>query len=197
LRLLTAASVFWLALQLCRDASRARLVLQCVAAIICTYAIYGLVAAWLTPGHILWFKNPYAKNWVITSTFVNPDSFAAYAGMGFVLFCGLILKLYRDEFAAVGGSIQFRIATFIEVTGQNGVAVLAGAALTLIALLLTASRGGIASTIFGLCVLGALTFRRRNQPFAQIDALIIIVVGALVVGAIFLIFGDVVLGKIS
>ena len=197
LRLITAASVFWLAMQFCRDASRASLLLQSIAAIICAYAVYGLVAAWLTPGHILWFKNPYAKNWVVTSTFVNPDSFAAYAGTGFVLFCGLILKLYRDEFAAVGGSIQFRIATFIEVTGQKGVALFAGAAATLIALLLTGSRGGIASTAFGLCVLITLTFRRRKQQFAQGDVIIIIVVGAFLVGAIFLIFGDAVLGKIS
>src|SRR5262249_51546202 len=156
-----------------------------VAAIICAYAAYGLVAAWLTPGQILWFKNPYAKNW-ITSTFVNSDSFAAYAGIGFVLFCGLILRLYRDEFVAAGGSIQFRIATFIAVTGQKGVMLFAGAAVILIALLLTASRGGIAATAFGVCVLGALTLERRKQPFAQSDVIIIIIVGALVVGAIFL-----------
>src|SRR5260370_240102 len=54
LRLLTAASVFWLALQLCRDAARANLLLQSVAAIICVYAIYGLVVASLTPGRVLW-----------------------------------------------------------------------------------------------------------------------------------------------
>src|SRR5262249_39098264 len=152
LRLITAASVFWLAMQICREASRAKLLLYSVAVIICAYAVYGLVATSLTPGQILWFKNPYAKPWLVTSTFVNPDSFSAYAGIGFVLFCGLILKLYRDEFAAVGGSIQFRIATFIAVTGQKGVVLFAGAAVTLIALLLTASRGGIAATAFAVCV---------------------------------------------
>jgi O-antigen ligase len=198
LRLLTAASVFWLAVQLCRDAARANFLLQSIAAIICVYAIYGLVAAWLTPGRVLWFKNSYTQIWphgVVTSTFVNPDSFSAYAGTGFVLFCGLILRFYRDEVAAVGGSIRFRIAAFIEATGQKGLVLFAGAGVTLIALLLTASRGGIASTCFGLCVLGALTLRRSKRPFAQ--SMIIIVVGALVVGTIFLMFGDVVLGKIS
>jgi len=197
LRLITAASVFWLAMQICRDASRARLLLYSVAAIICVYAVYGLVATSLTPGQILWFKNPYAKRWLVTSTFVNPDSFSAYAGIGFVLFCGLILKLYRDEFAAVGGSIQFRIATFIAVTGQKGAVLFSGAAVTLIALLLTASRGGIAATAFAVCVLGALTLRRRRGTFVQSDVIIIIVAGTVVVGAIFLVFGDVVLGKIS
>jgi O-antigen ligase len=152
---------------------------------------------------VLWFKNPYLQIWprgVVTSTFVNPDSFSAYAGTGFVLFCGLILRFYRDEVAAAGGSIRFRIASIIEVTGQKGLVLFAGAAATLIALLLTASRGGIASTAFGLCVLGALTLRRSKQRFAPRYVIIItsiIVLAALLVGTIFLIFGDVVLGKIS
>ena len=81
------------------------------------------------PGRILWFKNPYAHG-LVTSTFINPNSFAAYAGMGFVVFCGLILRLYRHEFGTVGGSIRFRIASFIEVTGQKGVVLLAGALVT-------------------------------------------------------------------
>src|SRR5262249_17589107 len=202
LRLVTAASVFWLALQLCRNAARANFLLVSIAAVICAYAVYGLVAGWLTPGRVLWFKNSYTQIWphgVVTSTFVNPDSFSAYAGTGFVLFCGLIARFYRDEFAAAGGSIRFRIASFIEVTGQRGLVLFAGAGATLIALLLTASRGGIAATAFGLCVLGALTLWRRNQRFAQSGGIIIIIIvgGALLVGAIFLFFGDLVLGKIS
>jgi O-antigen ligase len=194
LRLVTAASVFWLALQLCRDPARASLLLWSIAAITCMYAAYGLFALALMPGHVLWFKNSYA-NGRVTSTFVNPDSFSAYAGIGVVVFCGLILRLYRDELAAIGGSARFRIADFIEVTGKRGVLLFAGAFLTLVALLLTASRGGIASTGFGLFVMGVLTLRLRNQPFAQ--SVMIIVFGALLVGAIFLVFGDAVLGKIA
>ena len=77
----------------------------------------------------------------VTSTFINPNSFAAYAGMGFVVICGLILRLYRHEFAAVGGSIRFRIATFIEVTGQKGAVLLGGALVILVALLLIGIAG--------------------------------------------------------
>ena len=47
--------------------------------------------------------------------------------MGLVVICGLILRLYRNEFTAVGGSLRFRIATFIEVTGQKGAVLLGGA----------------------------------------------------------------------
>jgi O-antigen ligase len=105
------------------------------------------------------------------------------------------LSLYRHEFAAVGGSVRFRIANFIEVTGHRGVVLFAGAFVTLVALLLTASRGGIAATAFGLFAMGALTVRLRKQQFAERG--VIIVVGALLVGAVFLFFGDAVLGKIA
>ena len=163
LRLITAASVFWIALQLCRNASRADFLLWSVGAITCAYAAYGLAAFALTPGRILWFENRLNPE-VLHSTFINPDSFAAYAGIGLIIFCGLILRLYRNEFAAVGGSIRFRIASFIEVTGQKGVALFAGVFVILVALLLSGSRGGIAATALGLFVLVALTVRLRQTP---------------------------------
>jgi O-antigen ligase len=195
LRLITAASAFWIAIQLCRDAARADVFLWSVAAITCAYAAYGIFAFGLTPGRILWFESPFTRGFVI-STFTNPNPFAAYAGMGLVVICGLILKLYRHEFTDVGGSIQFRIATFIEVTGRKGLALLGGAFVILAALLLSGSRGGIASTAFGLFVLGALTLRLRKQQSAE-QREAIIVVGGLLVAATFLVFGDAVLGKIA
>jgi O-antigen ligase len=195
LRLVTAASVFWIAIQLCRDAPRANVLLWSVAALGCTYAAYGLIAFALTPGRVLWFENPYS-NGFLTSSFINPNSFVAYAGMSFVAICGLILRLYRHEFATVGGSIRFRVAIFIEVTGQKGAALLGGALVILVALLLSGSRGGIVSTALGLFVLGALTLKLRKQQFAE-QREAIIIVGAFLVAAAFLVFGDLVVGKIT
>ena len=195
LRLITAASVFWIALQLCRNASQAGLLLRSIAAITCAYAAYGLVAYWFVPGRVLWIENPFRGHFV-TSTFISPDSFAAYTGMGFIVFCGLILRLYRYEFATVGGSIRFRIATFIGVTGQKGVALLGGAFVILVALLLSGSRGGIAATACGLLALAMLTLRMRRQgSLAQRGVMIGFV--ALLVGVTFLAFGDVVVGRIT
>ena len=57
LRLITAASVFWIALQLCRDAARANVLLWSVAALGCAYSAYGLFAFALTPGRVLWIGN--------------------------------------------------------------------------------------------------------------------------------------------
>jgi O-antigen ligase len=185
--------VFWIALQLCRDASRAGLLLWSIAAITSVYAAYGLVAFALKPANVPSFKNLHG---VVTSTFSSSNCFAAYAGIGLVAFCGLILRLYRNEFANVGGSLRFRIASFIEVTGQKGVALLGGAFVILVALLLSGSRGGIASTALGLVVLAALTLGLRKHQFAE-QRVAILVVGALLVAASFVFFGDVVAGKIS
>jgi O-antigen ligase len=192
LRLLTAASVFWLALQLCRDASRADLLLSSIAAIGCAYAAYGLFAFALAPGRILWFKSPEGQ--VVTSTFVNRNSFAAYAGISFIVFCGLILRLYGQELKTGAGSIRFRIANFIEVTGKQGVVLLCGAFVALTALLATGSRGGISSSMFGLLVLALLALRLRKR---QLEQYAIIIFCTLLVGAAFLAFGDLVAGRIA
>jgi O-antigen ligase len=194
LRLITAASVFWIALQLCRNASRADILLWSIGAIACTYAAYGLAALGLTPGRILWFENPNFHG-LVNSTFINTDSFAAYAGIGLIIFGSLILRLYRNEFASVGGSVRFRIASFIEVTGQRGVALLGGAFVILVALLLSGSRGGISATALGLLVLVALTARLSKHQVAEQRGAIII--GVLLVAATFLIFGDIVAGRIA
>ena len=196
LRLITSASVFWIAVQLCRDASRANVLLWSIAAIICVYAGYGLAALLLTPGHVLWLKESYSSRVIVTSTFINPNSFASYAGTGFIVCCGLILKFYRHEFASVGGSIRFRIATFIEVTGKKGIALLAAAFVTLVTLLMSGSRGGITSAALGLCVFAALTSKFRKRQFAE-QREAVIVIGAVLVAITFLVFGDIVAGKIA
>ena len=195
LRLITAASVFWIAMQLCRDEARAGFLLWSIAIIICAYTTYGILAFGLTPGRILWFETSFARG-LATSTFINPNSFAAYAGVGLIAICGLILRLYRHEFTAVGGSVRFRIATFIEITGQKGLALFGGAFIILVALLLSGSRGGIAATAFGLFVLATLILTPRKQKSVE-QREAIIVVGALLVAATFLVFGDVVVGKVA
>jgi O-antigen ligase len=195
LRLITTAAVFWIAFQLCRDASRANFLLKSVATIAFAYAGYGIVVHWLSPGRILWLEGQDNSHFV-TSTFISPDNFAAYAGIGFITFCGLVLRLFRNEFASVGGSVRFRIATFIEVTGQKGAALFGGGFVVLVALLLSGSRGGIAATVLGVVVLGALTLRLRKNRFAE-QREAIIGIGMLLVAATFVAFGDIVAGKIA
>ncbi|MGB6915883.1 MAG: O-antigen ligase family protein [Pseudolabrys sp.] len=195
LRLTTAASVFWIALQLCRNASRANILLKSVAALSCAYAAYGLFAFVYMPGRVLWVASPFPRTGFITSTFINPNSFATYAGMGLVVICGLILRLYRHEFMSAGGSMRFRIATFMQVTGQKGALLFGAALVVFVALLLSQSRGGILSTGSGLFVLAALSLNTRKRGTIGLRGAIILLGGLLVAGAFFA-FGDLVAGRI-
>ena len=196
LRLITAASAFWIALQLCRDASRANFLLKSIAALSCAYAAYGLFAFAVMPGRVLWFATPFPRTGFVTSTFINPNSFATYAGMGLVVICGLILRLYRDEFTAVAGSARFRIATFIQVTGQRAAVLLGAGFVVLAALLLSQSRGGILSTGLGLFVFAILSLKTRKQGSPE-QREAVIILGALLVAVAFLAFGDLVAGRIT
>jgi hypothetical protein len=198
IRLITAASVFWVALQLCRARSRAQVLLRAIAAIGCGYAAYGLVAFALTPGWVLWVKDaglPGMGVGILRSTFINRNSYATYAGIGLITICGLILQLYRHEAINIGGSWRFRIANFIEVTGRKGAVLVGGAFVILVALLLTGSRGGVTATAFGLCVLAALTFGKGKQGLT--DKAGVIAFGAFVIAAAFLVFGDTVISHVS
>ena len=58
---------------------------------------------------------------------------------------------------------DFRIATFMQVTGQKGALLFGAAFVVLVALLLSQSRGGILSTGSGLFVLAALSLNTRKR----------------------------------
>jgi O-antigen ligase len=192
-RLTTAASVFWVAVQLCRNALRASHLIESIAAISCMYSAYGLVAFAFNTGHMPWFEIPSTSGFV-SSTFINRNSFATYAGIGLVAVCGLILRLYRHEVAAIDGPRQLRIASFIETTGQKGAVLLGGAFLILVALLLTGSRGGIIATGLGLLVFSVLTLRRGERR--STGQLKIMAFGIVLVVTVYLGFGDVLVGGI-
>jgi hypothetical protein len=77
LRLVTAASAFWLSLQLTRNARRAYLLLNSIAVIAAVYALYGLIAFAVTPGYVLWLPTMFSKGYV-TSTFINHNLMPAW-----------------------------------------------------------------------------------------------------------------------
>jgi O-antigen ligase len=202
LRLITAASAFWLAVQLCRNTARANYFINAIAAIACGYALYGLLSFASTSAPITWVGQTGIRGFV-TSSFYNHDHYAAYAGIGLVTICGAILQFYRDELALVGGSLKLRIGMVIDATARKGVVLLGGAFLILVALALTGSRGGILATALGLLGLCVLWFGRNPQGLARQkrslrSSAIFVVLPALALGiSVILIFGDAFFGKIA
>jgi hypothetical protein len=187
-RLITSASVFWLAVQLCRNASRANSFMIAIAVIIAGYSAYGLVSFGLTSGTIHWIGNTVSLGFV-TSTFYNRSHFSTYAGIGLVVMVGLILRLYTHAIATTEGSFRLRVASIIEVTGQRGAFPLAGAFLILVAILLTGSRGGLVATGFGLLTLGVLWIGGRSTGLTGKRA--IFVFGTFLVAVVCLAFGNI------
>jgi O-antigen ligase len=189
LRLLTAASVLWLGIQLCRNESRAIQFMTALVAISCAYAAYGLIE----------FASMQSVNTsspsFVTSTFYNHNHYATYVGMGLVTAFGLIARIYQRDVVTHGGSLRFRIATFIDVTGQKASALLAGAFLLLVAVMLTQSRGGIIATGCGVIVWATLTFARSSS--ASVERRMIALLLVTVVAGAFVSFGDAFIGKIA
>ena len=194
MRLVTAASAFWLALQLCRDVTRSRQLVSAIAIIVCIYAIYGMATAAFAPDTILGVpnQNPHGT---VSATFINRNSFATYAGLGFLAVSGILLRLYRHMVARAGGSARLRLVSFIETTGRAGAVVIAGTIVVAAALLMSGSRGGIVATAVAFFVLIVLTFKRNSRRANEQRDTVLFVV--FVAAATFIAFGDQFLGKIA
>ena len=193
LRLMTAASVLWLALQLCRGARRAEIFLWALVGIGGLYAAAGIYAVAFLPGGVLF--DEIAPDRVVSSTFVNRNNFATFAGLGLIVALALTMRLYRRELRESGDVLRLKIAALIGTTGGTAALPLAVAFTILVALLLSGSRGGIIATAVGLLTLLALNVlsnRRTGRHEAAIALLV-----AVLIGAAFIAFGGVVLGRIA
>ena len=184
IRLVTAASVFWLALQLCRDRLNANRLMTAIAAIAAAYSAYGLIARVAEP----------VTGGFVTSTFYNRNHFATYAGMGLIVAFGLLLRLYRDV-PEKNAPWRMRAAALLETTGNAGALRIGIVAIVGAALMLTGSRGGIMAFLAGVVVLAILTFRRRRRTGGESFAAIGLF--GLLVASVFVVFGDTLLGKVE
>jgi O-antigen ligase len=181
--LLAYGGIFWLALQLCRSSVRGHQVLFALAAGGAAYAAYGLWG----------FIESDAE--VVTSTFVNRNSYATYAGM--TLFCGLGLVVGELARQARPGISLRRLALDVLSRLHAPFAVgiiaclLAGAAL-----LLTQSRGAFVA----LCAaLVAFVWSLRRMALvasrASVKAIAVFAIG-LFVGIVGL-AGEQTLGRLT
>ena len=194
MRLLTEASVLWLTIQLCRNSSRALLLVEAIALLVTCYSAYGLALAGVYCGHIPFFDATDAGGQV-RSTFINRNNFATYAGLGLVATLALIFRSYRHEILVREGLSAFRLSRLIELTGRRGVFLVGGAIVMLVALLASVSRGGIISTALGVFALFIMTFTKRQHGYGQqIEAIIFVTI---ILTFVLLLFGDSILGRIA
>lgn len=150
-RLLAYAAIFWIALHYSRRAVRARQILTAIVYAGLGYAIYGLVVYVSGSETILIFrKAAYLDD--LTSTFVNRNSYATYAGLGLVCASGLVLVLLTQALDN-GSTGRERLARAASTAIGRGWPLLLAWTVLLVALALSHSRAGFASTLLGVLVL--------------------------------------------
>jgi O-antigen ligase len=193
LRLMTAASAFWLALQLSRDAARARLLIWSVVGISALYAAAGLYALAFMPNGRLFAELAPIK--FVASTFVNQNNYVTFAGIGLIAGVAGVLRLYRREQSQSGRLWRLKIATLINTTGSKAALPLAFVAVIMTALLLTGSRGGIIATALGLFALFIVSVRKSGGS-RRIDALPLVFATILLTTA-FIALSDTLIGRIT
>lgn len=115
------------------------------------YALYGLAVYFAGNATILWFEKTSYQD-VLTSTFVNRNSYATYLGLGVLTALALILRYLRRALSDER-SERTQAREFIETfTGRGWLAPMV-LLLCFVALLLTGSRMGLTACLVGGCVL--------------------------------------------
>ncbi len=185
-RLLAYAGIFWLSLQYCRSAERARQVLLALIIAGLAYATYGLAVEFTGGDMALWYyRGAYSGR--LGSTFINANSYATYAGLGLICTTGLLVTVAFDAARSHLSSKERLRAVLEAIAGWRSLLPVAWVVIAT-ALLLTGSRGGLASTALGLIALLAAFGATPAARFRHVAALASAV--AIAAAALFVYSGD-------
>ena len=150
-RLLSYCGVFWIGARLGRDPDNAQFMLKSFVVASCLYAAYGLFVFFADLKSILWYEK-WAYRGDLTSTFVNRNTYATFAGLGLIASVALITQLLGRGLRGDHTKREMLLDLADRAFAQAWLPIL-GIFLTAFALLLTHSRGGLLSTGFALLVL--------------------------------------------
>ena len=145
------------------------------------YALYGLIVYFAGLETILWFDKT-AYRGVLTSTFVNRNSYATYAGLGALAAFVLVLRFLRHTLDA-DKSPRTRAREFVETLTSKGWLPPVILLTTVLAVLLTGSRMGLTALLIAAAVLliGWVTRLPSGQTRRLGIGLLALLVGLLVV----------------
>ncbi|MDO8421544.1 MAG: O-antigen ligase family protein [Parvibaculum sp.] len=166
MRLLTYAIIFWLTLQTTRAPDRARQSIIAATMIGAIYALYGLVIFLLGNDWILIYPK-WAYLEALTSTFVNRNSYATFAGLSLLCATAIALENMR-QIARLDRPLRVKSVMLLELLVGESRWAISAVFLIAIALLLTASRAGVASSFAAIVLLTFLLLRGSNLRFITI-----------------------------
>lgn len=162
------------------------------------YCLYGLIVYFSGNEKILWF-NKWTSFQALTSTFVNRNNFAAYAGIG--LNCLIAYSFWLFTTTSVSFSSKYKFFDFFNRHPTQVIALSLSFAIVFTALLLTGSRAGIFSVIIAITYLNfRLYFYSKNRPHDQekVTSLNkILPVFLICLWAMFLLSGDLLVNRLN
>jgi O-antigen ligase len=164
-RLLMYVVAFFVTYQVFYRSSQATSALKALAVATTCYSIYGLCAYVFTPDHLLWLRR-WAYFDDLTSTFVNRNSFATYAGLGLLMNYTWLRSMSNDR-SSSRRPLRLRIVAFLNLVTRRAPLPLIGLASTSAALLLTHSRGGLIAATLGLGAILVLELLGRWRMSGQ------------------------------
>jgi O-antigen ligase len=178
MRLITYGGVFWLAMHFGADRRRARIALWSIVLAGVAYALYGIATELASDQTILWYRK-WAYVDSLTSTFVNRNSFASYAGISLLVALALLDSRLRRSTQSPAGSIADMAESYARDGGPLFVCILILGA----ALLLSHSRGGLLAIFVGLIafVLSEIVQRNRTRNIRRVAVAICLTTGLLIV----------------
>ena len=149
-RLLTYAAYFVIAWQVARRPEAAGRILRAMAVIGTVYALYGL-GEFISPDpRILWFvKDTYITD--VTSTFVNRNSYATFAGLGVIAHLVLIANVLHKK-TDLRSRRSFLLSLADSLLG-HGKWLMLGLIVCSGSVLMSHSRGGLIASLAAVVVL--------------------------------------------
>ena len=173
----------------CSRREKAVNLLKVSGVIVAIYAAYGFIIYVSGNDTILWFKK-WASPYSLTSTFVNRNSFAAYAAIGLQCLIAYSFFWVQDELAE-GRTGRELYRHILETMMAKAWWLPLAIFLTISALLLTSSRAGVGAAFIGVLVLLLLSPNRYKQELGGGLKTIMITIGFLIIGiGIFALSGE-------
>jgi hypothetical protein len=194
MRLACYAGVFLLAWEFGRRRERAQTMLLAIVLAGAAYALYGLIIHLGDYRLVLWYpKTAYGDG--LTSTFINRNSYATYAGIGFLCALALMFGQWRrrqdERRQALTQARADRGATLDWSIGLLALA----AGLIVSALVLTGSRGGFYALAVALAMSVVLLAMARLLRGRQLVA--VLALGAVAAVAILIALGGGLAGRLG
>ncbi len=165
---LSHGAFFWLVFAYCDRRIRSVQLLRFCGIVVALYAVYGFIIFVSGNESVLWYKK-WASFGSLTSTFVNRNSFAAFAGLGLQCLIAYAYYWLQDELME-GRTGRELYRHVIETVIARAWWLPLGIVLTAIAILLTNSRGGfgsVAIAVFLLILLSSSSYQRVRSVFRR------------------------------